>query len=415
MLTLVAVISIAATACSSGGHGAKGTPRSTIPKVVNAATVAADATRAVHGARLNGTITDGEGHVGKVDGTWAGGPREKGNGDIDLQVPLGATFNDVEIRWTNGSVYVRRAIARANTVTNAFQLPLYRTAGQQEWSQGSASGLGVNFITNAFDPPSLLDLIGGIARPLESSATIDGKPVTELKSAKPVIVGLWTGASVGVFVDNRHRAVRVKITSPDGGTSYDLTNFGATVDVPLPPASDIALSTNVRIQLATAFQLAASGTTNGVRWRLLSAPTTDGQVCWRWDATPPIEQVGANGPQRSRCITPPRADAPLEEHVRFPVESNGLGSYNALVALVPNAPKALDLGFVGGLIEPQKLVSPLVWIGPTSKTPAYLGITMPNGTHLDCGAGPVGSPADLKDSSLTGSAATDPWTCARPS
>jgi len=412
-VALLALVGLALSACSSSSnHNASGTTSTIGPKVTNAATIAADATRGIHGARLSGTITDGKGHTGTVTGTWAGSPTAGGKGDVLAHIPVGNSLGEVEIRWTDGSVYVRRAVAQPALVTNTLLLPLFRTGGQQPWARGSAKGIGVNFITNPFDPPALLDLIGEIGTPIKSSATLAGKRVTVLKSSQPVLTGLWTGATVRVYVDDQNRAVRVEITSPTGGTTYNLSGFGATLDVAVPSASEIASATNARIKLATGFQAAAHGTSMGVVWRLLAAPTTDGQICWRWDAHPAIRQVDADGPQNSRCITPPANDAPLDETLRFAVQSDGTGSYNVLAVLMPYKSRAVDLGFIGGGVVPQKPADPFVWVGPTSKTPGYLGITLPNGSRLDCGAGSISSIADLKDSSLTSHASTEPWTCA---
>ena len=97
--------------------------------------------------------------------------------------------------------------------------------------------------------------------------------------------------------------------------------------------------------------------------------------------------------------------------MQFVVDANGAGAYDALAVALPAGVKSLTLGFVGGSLEPVAVASPVVWVGPASLPPAYLGVTLANGTTIDCGAGSVGSVADLRDSRLTALAARAPWAC----
>jgi hypothetical protein len=101
-----------------------------------------------------------------------------------------------------------------------------------------------------------------------------------------------------------------------------------------------------------------------------------------------------------------------EDTVTFVVEGNGTGSYNALAIALPSGAKDLKLGFVGGKMQPLATNGTLaVWIGPNDPVPGYLGMTLADGTKLDCGAGAIAVPSDLTDPSVNANIAGAPWGC----
>jgi hypothetical protein len=179
-----------------------------------------------------------------------------------------------------------------------------------------------------------------------------------------------------------------------------------------PPANAIDHPSDSRaIALTGAYTTAASGSWNGTVWNLLQAPATDGQVCYRWQATPPVTQTVTGGPGRSRCIVPAAAGADPEDTISFPVVANGTGPYDVLGVLLPKGVRSLTLGFVGGTTRSVPVSSPFVWVGPASSTPGYLGVVLADGTKVDSGAGAISSASDPTDDQLTARAASAPWAC----
>jgi hypothetical protein len=101
--------------------------------------------------------------------------------------------------------------------------------------------------------------------------------------------------------------------------------------------------------------------------------------------------------------------------VQFAIAGDGGGSYDALVVLMPAGVKHLTFGFVGGKTQSLAPNRVLVWVGPSTPLPAYLGVTLADGTQLACGAGAVSAVGDLTDPALTGpldaGGAASVWGC----
>ena len=399
--------------CSPGG--------SSRPKVVpsnDPVKNAAAATLAAGGAQISGQVSETAGAAGPVEGTWQG-TLAKGDGQATAKVSVnGVAPGDVELRWTGGVAYLSRIPAPHLVRTKAgFFSVLLRDASDRPWVRlpMNAGGGVVVLLASAFNPAALLDDMSRTGASSAGTTSIGGVSVTDLRTKQPrPLVGIWQNATVDVFVDAQHRAVRVKITSPSGGLSYDVTHYGTKVDVAPPPKSDIVVGgTAPTVELSGPYTTAASGTTNGIAWKLLRAPAQDGRVCWRWDATPNIKQVLQDRSDGAHCLAPPAANADPETTVQFVVDANGAGPYDVLGVVLPSGVKALNLGFAGGTTRAEAVPpnGPLVVVGPTRPVPAYLMVTLADGTILDCGAGAVGSVADLSDSTLTAGAAAAPWAC----
>jgi hypothetical protein len=267
-----------------------------------------------------------------------------------------------------------------------------------------------------FDPPAVLDRLAALKpRTVPGATQIDGKSAVDLRSTQTAaVVGWWTDAVIDVFVDAKGTVLRVKITGANGGLQYDVTHYGSAVTVEPPPAREIANGAGTpEIALTGRYRVARSGTTDGVAWKLLRAPANDGSVCWRWAATPPITQLLQNRPDGAHCLAPPAADADPESTVQFVVNTTANGRYAVLAVTLPAGVKSLTLGFVGGTVRAVPVASPFVWVSPVSPTMGYLGVVLANGTRLACGAGAIGSVADLRDSTLTARAGGAPWLCTR--
>jgi hypothetical protein len=408
---LVLTIAVACAACS----GSSGSPTLSANPIVDAA----KATLKAGSANITGQIVDAKGGHVALSGSWSGDLSATGQGVVKTTVTVpGEQPAPVEIRWAKAFAYFDRVPVSPATQASAGILALFtRPAADKPWSKVTTQTVVTFGLLRAFDPPTLLAGIETSESKKLGQEKINGQDTTHYRTTKPsALMGWWTAATVDVWLDHQNRLVRTTISSPSGGLTYDVSNYGTKVNVQPPAASEIAITSSANtVQLAGPYSVAASGTTNGVAWRLMRANATDGKVCWRWDATPPIKQVVQDRADGARCVTPAGPGSDPEDTVQFVIDADGTGSYDALGVVLPAGVKSATLGFVGGKTQPVATTSPLVWVGPASPTPGYLGVVLADGTKLDCGAGSIGSVTDLRDDTATAHAASAPWSCLAPS
>ncbi len=293
-----------------------------------------------------------------------------------------------------------------------------RPANARPWRKLVLTGQIIALLPSAFSPPALVKWIQArnVKVTTHAGETVGSVKTTRITTAAPVGIGLWLGATVDIWVDKAARVVRVRITAPDGGLQYDVHDYGTAVKVAAPPANQIA----TKSELATPepngpFATVKSGTTGAVTWNLQRAPGTQGTVCWRWQATPPLQQAHLAKPDSPLCTPPPPAQSTdPTDYVQFVVDGNGTGSYDALAVVLPPGVKNLTYGFVGGKTQSLTPSTLVVWVGPTTPGKAYLGVTLADGTHLDCGAGAVSGVGDLTDPKITADLGTAAWACLPP-
>jgi hypothetical protein len=318
------------------------------------------------------------------------------------------------MRWTNEMFYFQRAVA---DVPRTEQLTLFTRAEKYPpWrSIGVSGGIGKG-IPSAFSPAALLEWLRVIHLELVEKGKEDVGSIsaTRYTSDKPAgAVGIWTAATIDVWADEEDRVIRVRIASPTGGTTYDVTDFGVPVEVTAPPKDQISMVSELPvIEPAGPYEVVTSGTTNGVTWALERAPGTEDTTCWRFNATPPLVQNNEAG---YRCFPPLRPDAEPDEEVEFLAYGNGQGPYDVLAATLPDGVTELRLGFVGSTATTPLPVpagdTPLVWLGPPSPLKAHLGVTLEDGSKLDCGAGGVTTADDLINPQLTNQLNVAAWAC----
>jgi hypothetical protein len=399
-------VAIAAVACSGGdGSAAK------LSKTDPLATVAT-AMAAARSGHINGAIDSPAQPAGApLSGEW--------QGDLRGQLQANATFVardrtllPTELRVVQNKMYFSRTVA---TLTAEPTLSLFtRTGKYKKWRSANLGGI-VNAIPSAFSPAALVQWLQQLHTTVKTSSgdKVAGQKTTRITTTRPLTVGIWTNSTVELDVDGEARVVAVKISSGSGGAHYDVTDFGVAVSVTPPPAAAIETRSELPAkEPAGPFATVKSGTNNGVQWALQRAPGTNGTQCWRWQATPPLPQAGLKRPSDPRCVTRVPSDADPEDTVTFVVDGNGTGAYNALAVALPAGAKDLTLGFVGGKTQPLPTSNNLaVWVGPAEQVPGYLGLTLADGTKLDCGAGAISVPADLNDPNATANAAGAPFGC----
>ncbi|HEV7525916.1 MAG TPA: hypothetical protein VGP92_13180 [Acidimicrobiia bacterium] len=377
----------------------------------------ATAMRAAKSGRIAGTTHGPNGtNPTALDGAFDGDLSGKGVAHAQF-VSAKGTKLPTELRWINNTLYFTRTPAAVPT-TETVSL-FTRPAKSRPWRKLVLTRQIIALLPSAFSPPALVAWLQGrkVKVTTHTGETVGSVKATRITTAAPLAVGLWLAATVDLWVDKDARIVRVRITAREGGLQYDVRDYGATVPVAAPPADQIATQSELKTPAPTGpYATVKSGTTAGVTWSVQRAPGTLNTVCWRWQATPPLHQSPLAKPNRPQCQVPPPAHSiDASDYVQFAISSDGGGSYDALVVLMPAGVKHLTFGFVGGTTQSLPPEPLLVWVGPSTPLPAYLGVTLADGTQLDCGAGAVTAVGDLTDPALPGrleaNSAASVWAC----
>jgi hypothetical protein len=395
---LLAIVTATLSGCSGSGSGAV--------KLSNTdplSTVVTAMQRAKSG-KITGTVDTPHRQSTNLSGVWEGGLSGELQADATFTTRK-AVVLPAEIRVLDAVFYYRRAIA---TVSNEPILTIFaRDAQFKPWRAASMRGI-VPAVPAAFSPAALVEWLHQLRVPVRVAP---GKP-THITTTRPIVIGAWTGATVDMTVDGRARVTAVRITSQSGGAQYTVNGFGAHVDVTKPPASLMSTGTELpKKEPAGPFMTVKSGTTNGVKWSVQRAPGTADTVCWRFQATPPLPEAGLSRPGDPRCVTKAGANPAPEDTVTFVVDGNSNGPYDALAIQLPPGAKDVKLGFVGGRVMSLPASQLVVWVGPSEPVKGYVGVTLADGTRLDCGAGAIATPADLTDPTVNSNVGPAAWGC----
>ena len=348
----------------------------------------------------------------ELGGTFNGGLT--GMGDIQAKFfsATGKTF-PTELRWLDNFVYISRG---TGTVSSSDPVSLFtRAPSAKPWRKFRLNGEIFSVLPAAFSPTALVQWIQSLKVPMttHSGESIGSVKTTRLTTGRAIAMGLWVSSTVDVWVGNDARIVRVRVTAPDGtGTQYDVT-YGARAPVVAPPSGQISTGNETPVIGPNGpFSTVKSGTSAGVTWALQRATGSQGTVCWKFQATPPLHEQTAANSNAPVCLAPPptHSDDP-SDYVQFLFAGDGAGSYDALVALMPAGVKSLTLGFVGGHTQTVPPDPHFVWIGPSNPLPGYLGVTLADGTQLPCGAGAISGVGDLTNPALTNDLSTSVWGC----
>jgi hypothetical protein len=395
-----ALVLALAAGCSSSGSSSN--------NATNIVDKALAATLKGGSGKISGTINGAVGsQPSALNGEWKGDL--SGSGSTTAEFRRGQTKIPTQLLWVDKVMYINRSTA---TLPDTDALAIFtRPAASKPWRAIQLNGGIADAVPSAFSPAALLQWLKRLNVPTKDAGSerVGSVNAKHIVTTRPVVIGIWTGATVDLWLDKSDRVVRVKISNPVGGAQYDVTNYGVEVSVTKPPTDQIETqSETVATKPDGPFTTVKSGTTNGVTWKLERAKGTNDTTCWRWTATPKLAEQTA-GP---RCLKAPAKDATADDQTEFLVNGNGQGSYDALAVALPPGVKSIQLGRVGGKLESVPVQdSPLVWVGSPSPFPAYLGLTMNNGDIVDCAAGAITTPDDLGDPRATASAETAAWGC----
>ncbi len=115
------------------------------------------------------------------------------------------------------------------------------------------------------------------------------------KTATTRLLSLRASVS-DVYIDAENQVVRLverdTIGTDTSTRQSDFSNYGIHIDIVVPPADQVILYTDEyppAPHLTGAWNLAASGHTDGVAWHLYRAPADHERACWTFESTPPLD------------------------------------------------------------------------------------------------------------------------------
>ena len=360
-------------------------------------------------ATISGAI-ETAGHTssvaGRFDGDLATG---KGWAAFDLAV-AGTAAGRPELRWLHGALYVDRVVASPSAAADPR---LVRTAHDLPWSRHELSELIVSALPRAFDPPALVEALQQQSNRVSMRAhqKLDGKDATRLELPSVTALGLWTNASVSMWLDGSSRPERVEIRARGGSLAYDIA-YGGSLSVSAPPAWETDTGTaRPTVALSSGYRTVRSGVSGAVTWSVLMAHATNGSTCWRWQASPSLPALITDTRDGVRCVPATVPSDGLADQVQFVFEPQRVETYDAVVVLLPRGVRSVVVGRVGGALTTVTDVrSPFVFVGSAEPSPAYLKIVTASGS-VECGRGAISSVGDLDDSVLTQHVVGSPWAC----
>lgn len=115
------------------------------------------------------------------------------------------------------------------------------------------------------------------------------------KTATTRLLSLRASVS-DVYIDAENQVVRLverdTLGTDTSTRQSDFSNYGIHIDIVVPPADQVILYTDEyppAPHLTGAWNLAASGHTDGVAWHLYRAPADHERACWTFESTPPLD------------------------------------------------------------------------------------------------------------------------------
>jgi hypothetical protein len=400
-------ILVFAAGCSGGGSQ-KGLSH-TIQSV-------ATATRAAGAGSAHGTVRGTGAASAPLESSWVepSVANAQDNGRATFGMFFGAKSpGTVELRWIGNALFIGRVV-RPSSVGRlvGFQSLLVRAPGDREFIPTSMTYIAA--VPGAFSPARLAAWMSGVSTQVKSRPgdAVGGTPTTEYYLTKPLpVLGPWTNVSVSVWADSHDRVLKAHLSSSGGGADYTVDGYTSQAQVSPPPQSQTVTPTTLPPPHATgAYAVAASGKTGAVSWSVMRAPGTRDTECWKWVATPAAKILNATA-DGSRCYLAQQPGDSQADATAFVVRTAPGGAYSALAVRLPDAPTKATLGFAGGRMLPlQPTGKTLVWVGPSSPLPAYLGLTFTNGKKIQCFAGTLIDVEDLKTTSDS-QVADGEWSC----
>lgn len=157
------------------------------------------------------------------------------------------------------------------------------------------------------------------------------------------------------------------------------------------------------------YRTVRSGTTAGVRWRLLRAPGSIDTTCWRLVTRPALKIAGTNGPQGARCLPDVPGDADPVDVPQFVASSAPGSRVGYVVVHAPKGTRMLRYGTVGNRFHKVTGTGPFVVLDRA--VPLWVDLRLRSGTELSCQAGAIMDRADLADATLWRNSIGQAWFC----
>jgi hypothetical protein len=416
LIIFVALLATA-VACSSGSRpslqGGSGVPTVTAVR---------DATAAAGPVRYEGTLVR-DGRSGALTGVSGAQPRQ---GEVTVPVFTGDAVESATIRWLDDWVYIERIPVQTRSATAVAAL-FERDPSDRPWAR-----YGLNTIVGAalaaFDPLRLLDNLVTAEAGLESDGEEDIAGVRTTRYRVTASGGASSSSTAELWIDADLRLRRVRAETPAFGTTdYTVTELGAALSVEVPAAELLADQTADPRALSTVkpagpYEPVRAGTTEGVRWTLLRAPGTNGGVCWRFEAEPPLTQVSeafAPFPDGGRCVGTPTvsSELDLDERIAVVVDADGLKTtYDAVVLALPADVASVEMAGPGGVLTPVEIdraTGTVVWVSPLERPGLLAVVHGEGGQTAICAPGPITEVDDLLtlDEQEIANLQTQIWSC----
>ncbi|MGZ4675048.1 MAG: hypothetical protein ACXV8Y_00795 [Acidimicrobiia bacterium] len=396
-----ALVAVAMTACSSGSSPSPGSQLGSI----HTATVAGGS------GTTRGRLT-AVGHGGRLTGQWTGASVASGSGEVSVALSETAT---VRLRWAEGKLYAGGTGALQGLLPGLLASYVDLT-DPARWRAIPTSPYTTTLVT-PFSPPELVGLLQRQHVRVQSARgpKIVGVATSHLTvKSRLGLLFVWSNPKVELWTDARDRVVRIRLTAGNDSMQYDVT-YRSVPSVSTPQDTSVPTTVPTHFTAVGPYSTVASGQSGALAWKVLRAPGTDSSQCWRVETVPAVVVRAPNADDGARCFLPVPADADPQDEIQFAIVTDGQTPGAVLVARVPQGSTA-QIGFVGSTATvPATVVGDaVVWAGPVDPAPGYLGVTLPDGTKVDCGVGGIATAGDLTDSSL----APDPyglaWGCTPP-
>lgn len=362
------------------------------------------------GGNIRGSVTDSNGNRYEIAGAWTGASVVVGTGSIEAPLRAGNRFVTATVRWVKGTTYFKRSTSAS--VSGPLRPFVTRTAAEKAWLRTPSGPLTTQPIA-AYLPTEAVEVVQRRGGGLTEGPGRSGDREFRSKNAISLVPGLST-AHVQLWLNGRNQLVRLRFAPSGFVIEYTISDWGSP-QIELPPTPEEATSLQGTVapvdMPTTAFSKIREGSAGGVEWQLEQASGTRGSTCLRLGSTPGISLLGGNPDHRCWTRYRPEIDD-VESAVRFVLVDDGSSSTEFVVAAIPKGASNVRLGYVGSTkLNGVDANTFLVAFGQAQSGPGYLGLTLDDGTKLDCGRGGIAIASDLLQSELIGNLAGTPWSC----
>lgn len=353
------------------------------------------ATSAAGSTHYRGAITFPDGASGPLTGA-SQADRQAGSATFPVSTSSGSA--EGAMTWVDGMIYVRRVVVPDDVPTDAW----LRHADDLPYIQIPASAMTQGLLV-PYDPYTLLAYLAGskqVAVPA-GTETVDGAELqrftVDLSQTGASIV---PGARRAEVLTDEHRRLRVARLVGDDTIEYQLSDFGADVSVSAPPSDQIGQPDRRPSGEAPVgpYEQIAAGTTQGVEWKVVGAPATNGGTCWRFDTSVDIHPVAATQPDGATCLAAFDPGAPAADRSAVVVDAGDGSPFDVLLTVAPTG-STVEMSFADGSRAAVPEVAPglYLWTGPSSPLAVLLDLSVPGAAPVACGPGPVSDLSDLED------------------